>query len=346
MMENYDTDAAKEDFSTSILESNLFGPKDIDILIESVRSNHYTQTHDQRGFQSFKHFFTTSESTASTFSIGLSFFYWPFFSPLYDHSKDEDEPQWALNKNDYSGHDREDLYIPRGKYDNLKDEALNTGHCSLGQFKTMQFKAKGLMDSEKIRFMRATFMYGHANHYGIEYGDQITEKHVQSLLLYTDNSAMCAAFSGTFRQDKFGEKLESIKARNTAYFNMSKLLRETVECFGNNRDVERGPFFCGVTSMMLIPSFGIRLCSPTSTSKKEEVAWRFAEEDERLFFGGDWRTRVESVIVIETNTNYINYFRLFYAFDLMLSGMYLEDRDRKRLSSLDEERLNTFIERG
>ena len=154
------------------------------------------------------------------------------------------------------------------------------------------------------------------------------------------------------------------------------LLRETVECFGSrkptdmNQNGERGPFYCGVNRLMLVPSFGIRLCSPTSTSKESSVAIRFAnthgivlrfnnenillrffdcsyvsaytEESERLFFGGDYRTRLESVLVIQTRKSYQNYFRVFYAFDLMLSGDYQHEL-QKQITSQDQERLRGLI---
>ena len=155
---------------------------------------------------------------------------------------------------------------------------------------------------------------------------------------------------------------------------LSKLLRETVECYGNTRDQEEGPFWSGVNRLLVVSSFAIRLCSPTSTSKTFDVAKRFAsengivmqlnndedylrcfdcsilsahfEEDERLFFGGDWRTRVESVIVVAYNMrNYVNYFRVFHAFDLMLSGADLEQTDKQGIRPKDEDRLSDFIER-
>ncbi len=37
-----------------------------------------------------------------------------------------------------------------------------------------------------------------------------------------------------------------------------------------------GPFYCGMNILMNMPCFNIRLCSPTSTSKKIEVATKFS----------------------------------------------------------------------
>ena len=263
--------------------------------------------------------------------------------------------------------------MEKAKFRDLKEEALESGHCSLTQFDAMVFKAEELMKCKKVKALKAEDMRGHARHYGIEDGAVITARHIQSVLLYTDFSKLCSIFSGTFRAAHLGESVESIKSRNSSWFEMSKLLRETVECFGNRKHQETGPFYCGVNRLMLVSSFGIRLCSPTSTSKSLAVAIRFAdtqgivmrynnesanlrffdcsyvsaftEESERLFFGGDYRTRVESVLVIDGFKNYRNYFRMFYTFDLLVSGGYQRFL-KKEITTKDEERLKWFIDRA
>ena len=60
---------------------------------------------------------------------------------------------------------------------------------------------------------------------------------------------------------------------------MSKVLRETVQCFGDNGSPTgqqlRGPFFASYYKLINIPEFNIRLNSPVSTSKHIEVVARF-----------------------------------------------------------------------
>ena len=313
--------------------------------------------------------------SVSSFSIGLSFFYWKWFDPkkLRDSTcKEDEELQFVLNHNDYSGYSRDELFVEKAKFRDLREEAVESGHCSLAQFAAMVVKAKELMKTIKVKGLRARPL-GHAEHYGVMDGSPITLRHIQSLLLYTDFTKLQSIFSKTLRPDHLGESLDSIKARNASWFEMSKLLRETVECFGNTFMEEHGPFYSGVNHMMLVSSFGIRLCSPTSTSKAQSVAVRFAdthgmvmqfnnedlglkffdcsyfssftEEDERLFFGGDYRTRVESVSVIQTRKNYQKYFRIFYAFDLMLSGSY-QTGLKLEIASQDEQRLKWFIHKA
>ena len=62
-------------------------------------------------------------------------------------------------------------------------------------------------------------------------------------------------------------------------------MRETIELYGTSYHNENddgseyvgvsGPFFCGMSLLMVIPQFNIRLNGPTSTSKCIEVAQRF-----------------------------------------------------------------------
>ena len=291
--------------------------------------------------------------------------------------KEEEKPRHFWDHNDYSGYSRDDLYIEQAKFRDLREEALESGHCALDHFDEMTFKAEELMKTMKVKGLKAK-SYGHAKHYGISDDAAITVKHIQSVLLYTDFTKLCSIFSGTLRAAHLCESLDSIKVRNASWFEMSKLLRETVECFGNmkptdiNQNGERGPFYCGVNRLMLVPSFGIRLCSPTSTSKESSVAIRFAdtegmvmrfnnessvrffdcsyvsaytEESERLFFGGDYRNRVESVMVMDGFKDYHRYFRVFYAFDLMLCGAGAFRIDfKEKIPLKDQEILKWFID--
>ena len=53
--------------------------------------------------------------------------------------------------NDYSGYSRGDLFVEKAKFRDLKEEALESGQCSLLQFAAMAFKAEELMKSKKVR---------------------------------------------------------------------------------------------------------------------------------------------------------------------------------------------------
>eukprot|EP01084_Bolivina_argentea_P150987 263599_1 len=124
-----------------------------------------------------------------------------------------------------------------------------------------------------------------------------------------------------------------------------------------------------MSHIKIIPEFNIRLCSPTSTSINIEVAIRFSghygmiiqlnnnnspyirgfncswlsnypEENERLFFGGFFRIKIESIRIIKTQQNFGVFMRpLFYLDAMITAAIDIEDiearpGDKKILSSL------------
>ena len=113
-----------------------------------------------------------------------------------------------------------------------------------------------------------------------------------------------------------------------------------------------GPFYCGMSFVMILPEYNIRLCGPTSTTTEMEIAHRFsgsdgiilqlnnmesisshyvrifscawisnhANEEEYLICGGKNRMQIESVRIKATNANFGEYIRSLYYFDCILSG--------------------------
>merc|ERR1712013_282610 len=190
-------------------------------------------------------------------------------------------------------------------------------------------------------------------HFGIKHKEPLRAEHLHALFLYTDWTELCTDFSSSFRAIFRGERLKAIKARNSKYFYFSKYLKELVMYFGVDKwsDKSSGPFFCGLSVVLNIPQFALRLKGPTSTSLFIEVAMRFGgaegmilelnnkyrpawwerhfdcdwlsafpEECERLFMGGRNALEFESVRIIETKNNYAKFLHAFHAFDMMLSG--------------------------
>eukprot|EP01084_Bolivina_argentea_P188956 325104_1 len=112
-----------------------------------------------------------------------------------------------------------------------------------------------------------------------------------------------------------------------------------------------GPFYTGLSKVMPLPQFQIRLCSPTSTSRQITVAtrfggfkgmvvqlnnricghneirgfecsWisRFKEEAEVLWFGGHHQIQIESVTHIEKEVTYKDFFQTFSVIENILNG--------------------------
>ena len=272
-----------------------------------------------------------------TFSVGLRFIYW--------------QKCKGYEYNEFSENDS--LYIDGPKYENIKEELLNSGHCDMFAFTVLVTKCNELMLCKKVKAMTASWAGTLCNPgYRKKSGDSITKKHVQCVVAYCDLTEFCTAYSATFRSEFVGESVESIKKRNQSFFNISKGLREAVECFGNNgedRDrKESGPFYCGMNCLLLLTQFGIRLNGPTSTSKCRAVAIRFAgeegivlkmnndneylsffdcvpfsqfpEEQERLFIGGRFPLMVKSVLTMKSAQNFSRFFGVLSVFDCVVSG--------------------------
>eukprot|EP01084_Bolivina_argentea_P152271 265651_1 len=146
---------------------------------------------------------------------------------------------------------------------------------------------------------------------------------------------------------KWNEPVRSVKERNRKYYQISKKLREVIQYYGidnycscNGKEV--GPFFTGISFIMYVPEFCIRLNGPNSTTRHKEIAIRFAtrdgmliklnnkysvadgepffdvswlsayaEEEERIFIGGRWKMQLQTIIIIETSDDYENFFKAF-----------------------------------
>ena len=182
------------------------------------------------------------------------------------------DKQSYKNKNDHSGYQPYELYI-EPKYKDIKDEILNNTifQLNIKQLNISINKALQYKDTMRCRNTKSTKECEIIHHYGIAPGTPLQFKYIIAIILYTDWSDLCTKFSSTFRKLKPYEPIESVKDRNREYAIWSKTLRETVEYFGqmgwemdkdkkwnNDNNRVKGPFFCGMSVMMVIPEFNIR----------------------------------------------------------------------------------------
>ena len=275
------------------------------------------------------------------------------------------------NQHDHGGYSPKELSVAL-KYKSLKEEIINNEIYSLNMVQLNTSITKTFKYIHTIKAKQTTYDMAVDDlfHYDIRKGSIISFDHLLSIILYTDWDKLSCSFSKTFRKEKQYETLSMVKRRNGEYANWGMRIRETVEYFGSEgwrdwdsdkvnkyNNLERGPYFCGMSFVMVIPQFNIRLNSPTSTSKTLEVATRFggdegiliqinnngyAEsdllrswnccwlsnyngEDERLWCGGDLQIKVESIKVLSTNENFHKYFKPLFYFDCMCSGNQMKD---------------------
>eukprot|EP01084_Bolivina_argentea_P270582 460139_1 len=344
-------------------------------------SNIAAHISDNNCIQLIKQYILNAKFSSAAFSIGIIFYYWNYYKHI-----SETEAQKILsnknNMNDHSGIEIRKLYVDQ-KYSSFKQEILeyDSKFVTIKDFQeNLMPKVEKYMDTIQAKKLRAADLDKHDLHYDIKPGTKLLKANVLSVKLYTDYTDLCTHFSSSFRQVHRSESLLSIKKRNQIYWWLSKILRETAQYYGDNKVSRRktyGPFFCGMSLVMVLSEFNIRLCSPVSTSKQKEVALRFAgesgilmtlnnngdyysalylrsfncawisqfkEEDERLFIGGDWRIRVQSITVISLVEieSFPEFFEVFYLFDCMINGSDTKKLEKNKVINIKSQYKNVI----
>ena len=345
----------------------------------------------------------------SSFSIGLRFYYWTKYQDLQVLNTG------SLHNNiDHLGYKPCELYVEQ-KTSSMKEEMLEYEYLSIHQYNTEILpKATVYFNTNYAKKITAKGIKQYNNdyvppYYGIRRDSLLSLSHFISIILYTDYDKLSADFSSTFRKINAFETLQHVKERNAKYWWMSKLLRETVEIFGDCSSTMVGgnlfgPFYSGLSVVINISNFFLRLSSPTSTSVHLEVAMRFSgadgiilklnnpkdnnqcrylrgfdcsmisrykEEDERhvfyhlyacvnlyvfiftlylpnrLFFGGFWYIKLESIYVTKTSRNFNKIISALSYFDAMISGAQLQgyqikDEQFRLLNNLIEFELSNY----
>eukprot|EP01084_Bolivina_argentea_P174594 302407_1 len=219
---------------------------------------------------------TNFKLATCSFSTGLIFFYWPYYKKIAEGTPQNRSNDMFWNIFDYGGYEISQLYVCK-KYDTFKQEILT--HIDKDLSTSSILKAQKFIDTQRAKMIKSTRKDD--MHYEITYGTSISIQHLLSLVLYCDISELCTAFSATFRHIEPFEPLGNIKKRNSEHWWLSKFLKELVQYFGHDatiqRGAEHGPFYCGISAVLYLPAFSIRLCSPTSTSKHVQVAINFAK---------------------------------------------------------------------
>ena len=176
----------------------------------------------------------------------------------FDHNPED-------NMHTHGGYNVNDLYVER-KYATFKEEICNYKYITITDYNdTILPKVQEYFDTDCCRQMCCEvedisksdgFGGAHAFYasfvplrYGIDWNDRISFDHIMSVVLYTDFTEHCRDFSSTFRGCGDYETFSSIKARNAAYWWMSRRLRETVQIFGGRRDPLEEQKYC------MLPSF-------------------------------------------------------------------------------------------
>ena len=199
------------------------------------------------------------------FSVGFNFQYW--------------ESKWCK---------KDDPYFVDKKYDNLKEEIMNYYYLSIKLYKKEIIpKAQQYHKSQIVKSIKAPIVAG--DKYGISYRAVVSVSHLICIILYTDYTNLSTDFSATFRKNDAFETLTAVKKRNQKYYFFAKGLKEVVAVYGQRYDDERGgigllpalkgPFFCGMSFILMMPAFNIQIFGPVSTSVHQEIAVKFSGDN-------------------------------------------------------------------
>ena len=157
------------------------------------------------------------------------------------------------------------------RHENLKAEMLNLPNnvnLMTGRWSRLYETCGMLMRTQRVREL-----VGNGNGlgiYGINPGDPITLEHLVALKIYTDFTELNQLFCEHFRRKKLSgnifESTRSVGARNGKFWNLAKLLKEAVQCFGTFFS-QNTILYRGVDKQFIFPSFVPRYHTPLSTSK-------------------------------------------------------------------------------
>ena len=252
--------------------------------------------------------------SSGSFSVGLRFYYWDYYKYREELPADE---QRDGTIGYHSGYKVSELFVDK-KYESFAEEIMNYNHIymNIKEFRDLIMKkAEEYINTKRVKAIKASGIYHSRRHYEVE---AFGVNNLLSIVLYTDFTELSGVFSGSFRKIFQYETLSQIKRRNSKYWHWSKYLRETVEIYGtyayfSDKVNLNPPFYTGIGSVLEMPSFSVRLCSPTSTSVHLEVAVKF---------GG------EEGLILQLNTKGMFRWSYLKGFDVSFISQFKEEDER------------------
>eukprot|EP01084_Bolivina_argentea_P276813 472405_1 len=254
LLQEYDTDSIENDI-------DIYDDEKTCNLLETIPNI-------LNCIEEIKNYMKMANVASAAFSTGFVFWYWKYYEHVDDNQIRQEQEWWVPN--DFGGYGVRELFVTE-KFQSLKQEVLNSKFISISFFNEKVI-AKGdeYYKTKKCKNMKC--VDGDPLHFGIETDTKLEREHLYVLVLYCDFSDFCTSFSSTFRRMKWNEPVSTVRERNRNYYHISKRLRELIQYYGitggngNDNGKESGPFFSGLSFVLHIPEFCIRLNGPTSTT--------------------------------------------------------------------------------
>ena len=131
------------------------------------------------------------------------------------------------------------------------------------------------MYDERVKDLRSNAEFEYI--YEIQSNIVITMNHLLSILFYCNTDELQNKFSQTYRRlTEIQESDSKFKARHSHFYHFGKLLRETVEVFGNIMVDEDLTLYHGISQPLFFIKMIAKFFSPTSTTLDRAIAANFA----------------------------------------------------------------------
>ena len=276
--EEWDTDALVMDYANiDIQKDNLirYGVwSDNKSQIKNVfqfLSNKYSTKYSMKLFDEYLTVFLNANTQ---YSSGIRFWYWEYYKNITDTVNvlfKRPDGQSFVESN--TGYRICDWFIA-AKFASFKEEMFENGFCTeewMETYEKAQRKYEVWKEDDNEEIMCEWQPYKVSNKwsvaYGLKKGEPITISHLMCVLFYTNYTKQSFDFSSSFRRQTWNESDVSLKRRHARFACWARLLRETVECYGENMKYSKvETFYHGIGKELIFEGTQFNICGPLSTT--------------------------------------------------------------------------------
>eukprot|EP01084_Bolivina_argentea_P274275 467435_1 len=180
------------------------------------------------------------DDTTSYYSFGHKFFYWEYFKNNVEFVEKYKPEREYLDGNlaPNPGYTLAQWYIA-AKFRTFKSELLhnNVVCMSMGQYQRCLEKANkkhNTIHGRALQCRQISKVLSSFALYCIRPDDTISVDHILAIMVYCNFDYLQSKFSETYRRIPANETVESLQKRHSNYHHFGRLLREFVECFGDD----------------------------------------------------------------------------------------------------------------
>ena len=268
----------------------------------------------------------------------------------FDKSGDERECEFG-RRFMYWDHCKMSPFYVSKKYDNLKLEIMDNMFYPLEitKFIETHIKAKKLLNDSNI--IKSMSCDGN-NPYGIEKNEILNIENIMSLIIYCDFDGLTSHLISTYYPLSYMESDHELIDRHREYWNWSKLLNETVQCFGNIVNKSKIDKYFIITKEQYFDKFMLNFNRPCSMTTNLNISTlycpdngiilemkktnfyigellryfdcslisSFSLESEKLFIGGSQSLQLISIRSLKMNKIYKHFIIPFKYFQKIIDG--------------------------